>query len=194
MSWLSRSGGRPVGAGRLIAATAPSFVLVDRLARCIGHHPVPRSASLRRPAAGSAGMPCALIQARTSDSSNSTCRPILKRAARCPCLRHQAGTPHRHSPLTIDHRPRPDWVAALRPASPQVTGAIYGCGTRTTTDADVKDVTRFYQSAWDSVLLMTRSTRSGSRSGGRWSIPGAMVSSHPGMRAAACLPASISGG
>src|SRR5882757_6340564 len=70
MSWLPRSGGRPVGAGRLIAATAPSFVLVDRLARCIGHHPVSRSASLRRPAAGSAGMPCALIQARTSDSSN----------------------------------------------------------------------------------------------------------------------------
>src|SRR6185312_11762346 len=66
--WLSRSGGRPVGAGRLIAATAPSLVLADRLARCIGHHPVPRSASLRRPA----GMPCALIQARTSDSPDST--------------------------------------------------------------------------------------------------------------------------
>jgi hypothetical protein len=27
-----------VGARRVIAATAPSFVLVDRLARCIGHH------------------------------------------------------------------------------------------------------------------------------------------------------------
>ena len=26
-----------MGARRLIAATAPSFVLVDRLARCIGH-------------------------------------------------------------------------------------------------------------------------------------------------------------
>src|SRR5262249_37258821 len=47
-SWLSRSGGRPVGAGRLIAATAASLVLADRLARCIGHHPVPRSASLPR--------------------------------------------------------------------------------------------------------------------------------------------------
>src|SRR5262249_53233650 len=48
VSWLSRSGGRPVGAGRLIAATAASLVLADRLARCIGHHPVPRSASLPR--------------------------------------------------------------------------------------------------------------------------------------------------
>ena len=27
-----------MGAGRLIAATAPRFVPVDRLARCIGHH------------------------------------------------------------------------------------------------------------------------------------------------------------
>src|SRR5215467_5603350 len=35
MSWLSRSGGRPVGAGRLIAATAPSLVLAGRLARCM---------------------------------------------------------------------------------------------------------------------------------------------------------------
>ena len=66
-------GSRPVGAGRS-SLRRHSFVLVDRLARCIGHHPVLRSASL----------PCALIQARTSDSSNSTCRPILKRAARCP--------------------------------------------------------------------------------------------------------------
>ncbi len=69
-----------MGAGRLIVATAPSFVLVDRLARCIGH-PRPAVSVRGRSAAGSAGMPCALIQSRTSDSSNSTCRPILKRAS-----------------------------------------------------------------------------------------------------------------
>jgi hypothetical protein len=45
-----------VGAGRLSAATAPISVLVDRLARCTGHHP----------AAWSASSPCASIQARTS--------------------------------------------------------------------------------------------------------------------------------
>jgi proteasome accessory factor A len=36
----------------------------------------------------------------------------LEARSTVPCLRHQAGTPHRHSPPTIDHRPRPNWVAA----------------------------------------------------------------------------------
>src|SRR4029450_2544073 len=41
MSWLSRSEGRPVGAGRLIAATAPSSVLADprRAGRAAGPEP-----------------------------------------------------------------------------------------------------------------------------------------------------------
>jgi hypothetical protein len=38
-----------MGAGRLIAATAPSFVLVHRLARCIGQHPVPTVSVLATP-------------------------------------------------------------------------------------------------------------------------------------------------
>ena len=50
-----------------------------------------------------------------------------------------------------------------------------------------------HQEARASVLAIVRSTTSGSRSGGRWSIPGTRMSSQPGMRAAAALSASISG-
>jgi len=49
------------------------------------------------------------------------------------------------------------------------------------------------QEARASVLVIVCSTSSGSRSGGRWSIPGTRMSSQPGMRAAAALSASISG-
>ena len=49
------------------------------------------------------------------------------------------------------------------------------------------------QEARASVLVIVCSTSSGSRSGGRWSIPGTRMSSQPGMRAAAALFASISG-
>ncbi len=45
-----------------------------------------------------------------------------------------------------------------------------------------------------SVRVMTDSTRTGSRSGGRWSRPGVTVSSQPSIRAAACRLDSISGG
>jgi hypothetical protein len=120
-----------VGAVRLIAATAPSFVLVDRLARCIGHHPVPRSASLRRPAAGLGRYAERLDPGPHVRFLEQHMPTDLEARSTVPCLRHQAGTPHWHSPLTIDHRPRPNWVAALRPALPQVTGAMYGGGTRT---------------------------------------------------------------
>ena len=53
---------------------------------------------------------------------------------------------------------------------------------------------RSYQLARASVLVIVRSTRSGSRRGGRWSIPGTTVSSHPVIRAAASRLAWISGG
>jgi len=51
-----------------------------------------------------------------------------------------------------------------------------------------------YQPARASVLAIVRSTRSGSRRGGRWSIPGTTVSSQPGIRAAASRLDWISGG
>ena len=53
---------------------------------------------------------------------------------------------------------------------------------------------RSYQLARASVLAIVRSTRPGSRRGGRWSIPGTTVSSQPGIRAAASRLAWISGG
>ena len=51
-----------------------------------------------------------------------------------------------------------------------------------------------YQPARARVLAIVRSTRSGSRRGGRWSIPGTTVSSQPGIRAAASRLDWIRGG
>ena len=51
-----------------------------------------------------------------------------------------------------------------------------------------------YQPARASVLVIVRSTRPGSRRGGRWSIPGATISSQFRIRAAASRLAWISGG
>src|SRR4051794_24706778 len=70
MSWLFQSGGGPAGAGRLIAATAPGFVLVVPLARCIGHHPVLRSASLPWQRTTEAGSPpVTLVRGSTGASA-----------------------------------------------------------------------------------------------------------------------------
>src|SRR4029450_12721620 len=92
--------------------------------RCIGHYPVPRSASLRRPAAGLGR------HAGRLDQHGALLTPPGRDAA--PVL-----------PLTIDHRPRPNWVAALRPASSQVTGAIYGCGTSEPARYATADIIRY---------------------------------------------------
>jgi len=96
-----------VGAVRLIAATAPSFVLVDRLARCIGPPPRPPVSVLATPGSRLGRYAERLDPGPHVRVLEQHMPTDLEARSTVPCLRHQAGTPHRHSPLMIDHRPRP---------------------------------------------------------------------------------------